>query len=67
LSSNIQQKVQTLIGLEGKIREIILYLKDVRECKLPPNNKIMFLLQVILYFMIGNRELASKLEFGRIN
>lgn len=48
LSSNIQQQVQTLQGLEGKIREIVLYLKDVREGKLPPNNKIMFLLQVIL-------------------
>jgi 26S proteasome regulatory subunit N8 len=36
-----------LLGLEGKIREIVHYLKDVRDGKLPPNNKIMFLLQVI--------------------
>jgi 26S proteasome regulatory subunit N8 len=50
LSSNIQQSVQTLQGLEGKIKEIVVYLKDVKEGKLPPNNKIMFLLQVNLLF-----------------
>jgi hypothetical protein len=47
LSSNIQLKVQALQGLEGKIKGIVKYLKDVREGKLPPNNKIVFLLQVI--------------------
>jgi len=45
LSSNIQQKVQTLRGLSGKIQEIVEYLKDVRQGKLPPNNKIIFILQ----------------------
>jgi len=67
LSSNIQQKVQTLQGLEGKIREIVLYLKDVREGKLPPNNKIMFLLQVNFDFIQGNRQLIAKLKLRRVN
>jgi hypothetical protein len=37
--------VQALIGLGGKITEIVAYMKDVKEGKLPANNKIMFLLQ----------------------
>ena len=45
LESSIYQKVQALKGLGGKIEEISLYLKDVKEGKLPANNKIMFLLQ----------------------
>ena len=48
LSSNIALKLQTLQGLSGKIREIVQYLKDVKEGKLPPNNKIIFLLQEII-------------------
>jgi 26S proteasome regulatory subunit N8 len=45
LESSIYQKVQALRGLGGKIEEISLYLRDVKEGKLPANNKIMFLLQ----------------------
>lgn len=67
LSSNIQQKVQTLQGLEGKIKEIVSYLKDVREGKLPPNNKIMFLLQVNDFLVIGNHQSITKPEFRRVN
>jgi len=45
LESSIVQKVQALRGLSGKIEEIVHYLRDVKEQKLPANNKIMFLLQ----------------------
>lgn len=40
--------MQALRGLGGKIEEISLYMKDVKEGKLPANNKIMFLLQEII-------------------
>ncbi|XP_031505890.1 uncharacterized protein LOC116268325 [Nymphaea colorata] len=48
LESSIVQKVQALRGLSGKIEEIVAYLRDVKEGKLPANNKIMFLLQEII-------------------
>lgn len=48
LESSIFQKVQALKGLEGKIQEIVEYLRDVKDDKLPANNKIMFLLQDIV-------------------
>jgi hypothetical protein len=48
LDSSIQLKVIALQGLSGKIQEIADYLKDVRDGKLPSNNKIIFLLQVFL-------------------
>lgn len=63
MSNNIALKVQTLQGLSGKIREIIHYLKDVKEGKLPPNNKIIFLLQVRWALTIVNNKLVAELEF----
>jgi 26S proteasome regulatory subunit N8 len=48
LNSSILGKVQALRGLEGKISEIVEYLRDVREGRLPANNKVMFLLQEIV-------------------
>ena len=48
LESSIFQKIQALKGLEDKIQEIVEYLRDVKEDKLPANNKIMFLLQEIV-------------------
>ena len=35
-------------GLGGKIEEIVEYLRDVRDGRLPANNKIMFALQEIV-------------------
>ncbi len=48
LESSISQKVQALRGLSGKIEEIVVYLRDVKEGRLPANNKIVFLLQEII-------------------
>jgi len=45
LEASIGSKVQALRGLGGKIEEIVDYLRDVKDTKLPANNKIMFLLQ----------------------
>ena len=45
LEASIAQKVQALKGLSGKIEEIVAYLRDVREGRLPANNKIVFMLQ----------------------
>lgn len=62
MSSNLQLKVKALQGMSGKIREIVSYLNDVKEGKLPPNNKIMFMLQVKSFQYVGNYQLASQLE-----
>ena len=56
-----------MLGLEGKIREIVLYLKDVREGKLPPNNKIMFLLQVSCVLIVVNHKFIAKFELRGID
>ena len=48
LESSIAEKVTALRGLGGKIEEIVAYLRDVRDGKLPANNKIMFALQEIV-------------------
>lgn len=59
IESNIHLKLQALNGLSGKVRNIKEYLAKVRDGKLPTNNKVMAVLQVLLFLMVGNRKSAS--------
>lgn len=43
------------------------YLKDVKEGKLPPNNKIIFLLQVLYDAISVNNKLAAKPKLLGLN
>jgi hypothetical protein len=43
------------------------YIKDVKAGKLPPNNKIIFLLQVLSSLTLGDSKSAAQFEFRITN